>query len=571
MFRLRGAGSTLVALILATAACKETFPSPIPDASAPPPIEANGYTIKRETFVVDGVVPPKNPVSGEATPVELNKTRVVRYRVDSDPPKPARAIIIMMPGFLGGGGSFDALAKAVVRRSAGDEVFEAWAIDRRANFLEDRTGIEAAKAKGDPSIAQKYYFDNVPVDGKTFAGFVTGENAGYASEWGLATTVGDLRNVISVIPQADRAGRVFLLGHSLGASVAEAYAAWDFGTPGYQDLAGLMLVDGVGGKEGDAPSTIDQTQYEQGGGGSLTEPKVGVEKDLRTQKKTLYVLPFLGQKAQVVSEYLALAAVLDPNGIRKDDPQQEDLLAFLLGYRVGTPTDGSPARTKPANITNRAAFGMAFDDPSALLQFTAVNLGAPAGGPLAAYKPLTGDRDLLQPSDPNATYTWTDYDKTQPTENTNLTDFAKSWYAGESCNFGEWYFPQRLQVDVGVATTLNIEDTDFRSAKYGIKAKFGSKIDVPIFGAAFALVKEAKAFDKLKATVSPTIGPSHVGAGKPRSDTSAFRAEVYPTLSHLDGLVGADDTGTEVARFYESVVSFARVNTAPGGVTVPVK
>ena len=44
-----------------------------------------------------------------------------------------------------------------------------------------------------------------------------------------------------------RAGgrRVILGGHSLGASVAEAYASWDFaGRPGYRDLAGLVLIDG---------------------------------------------------------------------------------------------------------------------------------------------------------------------------------------------------------------------------------------------------------------------------------------------------------------------------------------
>jgi pimeloyl-ACP methyl ester carboxylesterase len=38
---------------------------------------------------------------------------------------------------------------------------------------------------------------------------------------------------------------VILGGHSLGASLAAAYAAWDFdGRPGYKDLAGLVLIDG---------------------------------------------------------------------------------------------------------------------------------------------------------------------------------------------------------------------------------------------------------------------------------------------------------------------------------------
>jgi pimeloyl-ACP methyl ester carboxylesterase len=38
---------------------------------------------------------------------------------------------------------------------------------------------------------------------------------------------------------------VFLGGHSWGATIALAYAAWDFqGKPGYRDLKGLILVDG---------------------------------------------------------------------------------------------------------------------------------------------------------------------------------------------------------------------------------------------------------------------------------------------------------------------------------------
>ena len=45
---------------------------------------------------------------------------------------------------------------------------------------------------------------------------------------------------------AHRGGReVILGGHSLGASLTAAYAAWDFnGRPGYKDVDGLVLIDG---------------------------------------------------------------------------------------------------------------------------------------------------------------------------------------------------------------------------------------------------------------------------------------------------------------------------------------
>ena len=75
--------------------------------------------------------------------------QVVRYRVDTgkDAPKPARAILLLMPGFLGGAGSFDSLARAIVRRSTAEAPLEAWALDRRSNLLEDRTGLDAALTK----------------------------------------------------------------------------------------------------------------------------------------------------------------------------------------------------------------------------------------------------------------------------------------------------------------------------------------------------------------------------------------------------------------------------------------
>jgi pimeloyl-ACP methyl ester carboxylesterase len=49
-----------------------------------------------------------------------------------------------------------------------------------------------------------------------------------------------------VVLSAKRQGeRVILGGHSLGASLTVAYASWDFdGHPGYEDLDGLVLIDG---------------------------------------------------------------------------------------------------------------------------------------------------------------------------------------------------------------------------------------------------------------------------------------------------------------------------------------
>ena len=73
----------------------------------------------------------------------------------------------------------------------------------------------------------------------------------------MKVAVEDLRRVIA---QARRHGReVVLGGHSLGASIATAYATWDFnGRAGAKDLSGLVLVDG-----GSGPTTLTAEEATQ--------------------------------------------------------------------------------------------------------------------------------------------------------------------------------------------------------------------------------------------------------------------------------------------------------------------
>ncbi len=461
-----------IVLALPLAACSSS-----PSAPAMPPAsvvvdDPGAVKIRREAFVIDGVVAPANPNGNAATPPEQNKVRVVRYRVDSTPPKPARAIVVMMPGFLGGAGSLDGVARAIVRRSTDTDAFEAWAIDRRSNLLEDTYGEDVAESLHDASYARSYYVDGDPVFGKTFDGFLSGPSLPWASEWGAAVTLGDLRKAIELVPEADRAARVVLLGHSMGGALAEEYAAWDFdGTPGYAELAGLVLVDGETGNEGDPQSPIDQSTYENGAPTSSQGPfpQLGVVKDIRAGN-VFVQLPFLGDKAYAVSEYVAMLARWAPKEVAVD-PGRDDLLAILLGQ--------SPM---PA-LTNRAAFGFAFDSDSCGLQIAAISCGAGTGGAITSYQSALGGT-LVHPSDPSATYDWLEYDATNPKENTSIDDAARAWYEGPQLNFAEWYFPQRLPIDVGAALTLNIPSGDWR-VQYGLLAEHGAQIDIPVLATGF--------------------------------------------------------------------------------------
>src|ERR671938_236530 len=71
----------------------------------------------------------------------------------------------------------------------------------------------------------------------------TAAEAPYAREWGLGLQLEDLRRVVR---RARAGGRrqVLLGGYSVAASMAAAYAAWDFsGRPGYRDIDALLLLD----------------------------------------------------------------------------------------------------------------------------------------------------------------------------------------------------------------------------------------------------------------------------------------------------------------------------------------
>ena len=82
---------------------------------------------------------------------------------------------------------------------------------------------------------------------------------------GLKTQIDDLRAVVSFDSAGRATGTAVLLGHSLGASIVEEYAAWDFaGTAGYSELAGLVLVDGTAREEGKASVPYREDEYVNG-------------------------------------------------------------------------------------------------------------------------------------------------------------------------------------------------------------------------------------------------------------------------------------------------------------------
>ena len=206
---------------------------------------------------------------------DLNRVEYVRTALASAG-GPPRVIVILIPGFLGGAGTFDPIARDLVREYNGS--LEVWAVDRRSSSLEDRRGalharVGAETAGGDlgairQAVAEgvRFYFptstldldedgmpdgpftlpDQVPADGPSgFQRMSQDDVRGFQAHWGVDTYVRDWRElVLAARAIVGEDGLVLFGGHSMGTTWTGVFAAYDF-DPGPGVEAGYQLVDGL--------------------------------------------------------------------------------------------------------------------------------------------------------------------------------------------------------------------------------------------------------------------------------------------------------------------------------------
>lgn len=493
--------------------------------------------IVRELITIDGFDAPPNPTTAADTPTALDRARFVRFRA-STPAEP-RAIVIAMPGIFGGAGSFEPLARSLVRRSLADAApIEVWAIDRRSNALEDLRGMDAAEAEENVDIARGYYFGTDTIGGAAFEGFVDQAELAFMSEWGLATHFGDLRAMIERVPAAARRGHVVLLGHSLGASMAETFAAWTFedGVRGSELLAGLVLVDGAAGE-----TPLTETEYLEGGGSGFM-PITGLT---AIRDETRYIaLPILGVSVYATAEIVAMAAVRSPDEVRVGDRDRDRVIRTLLGYSGTLPP-----------MTNEAVFGFGFDDASNGLSFAAVSMGEPVG-PVEPYESLFGTT-LERPSDRSVTYTWIDAPDASPPEHTPLANLAEAWSSGPT-NFAEWYFPARVSLDLGACAGLAIASDAWQRA-HGLRCGEGAAMDAPVLAIAAGL-RDVASYASSRMRGAP-IGEGRPNAGAARDTDAAYRILDATFMTHIDPLTASDTEANEVP---EAILAFVDANLESG-------
>jgi hypothetical protein len=522
-----------------TDAGADAGPRDWPEAEVPSSTEPEPG-IFRDVFSIPAADAPPNPDTGDDTPSALDRVQIVRFRGDAGE---ARAIVVAMPGLLGGAGSFELLARHIVRRSVeSGEPIEVWAIDRRANLLEDLRGLDAAEATGTLDVARGYYFDGETVGGAAFEGFVAQQDVPFMSEWGLAVHLEDVRAVIETVPASERRARVFLMGHSLGASMTEAFAAWRFeDARGSELLAGIVLIDGA---ISEAP--IEETAYLEGtAGGLMSVPGLTT---IRAAQRYL-ALPILGVEVHARAEMTALGALIAPDDV-EIDRGRASVLATLMSL---------PAARVPS-MTNAAAFGWGFDAASNGLSFAAVSAGQPAGGSVEEYESLFGST-LTRPSDPEATYTWIDALDATPPELTPLANLAHAWVDGRT-NFAEWYFPLRLLLDVSAVGGLATTEGSWQASR-GLRAFDGSEIDAPVLAVGAALAPPER-YDASRARMAP-VGADRPNAGATRDTDAGFRVIDATHMTHIDPLTAADGPANPVPA---AIVEFVLANASAGRVTV---
>jgi pimeloyl-ACP methyl ester carboxylesterase len=177
------------------------------------------------------------------TPAKYNKVGILK--VGS---KKARNVLVLNPGTSASAAYFVPLAKDVVSRAKGWQV---WSVERRENLLEDHSVFNRVKAgTATEQETFDYYLGWLTNPSITNHFRFISEDVSYAKQWGMNTEIQDLRRVVKSAEK--RGGRVVVGGHSLGGSITTAYATWDFkGTPGAKGLSGLVFIDG-----GSSPAPI---------------------------------------------------------------------------------------------------------------------------------------------------------------------------------------------------------------------------------------------------------------------------------------------------------------------------
>jgi pimeloyl-ACP methyl ester carboxylesterase len=428
----------------------------------------------------------------------LNKATYTRFRLrdsrdsdvwdeDSDEgrEKPD-AILILIPGFEGAAGNFRILAQNLLKRAKIDHhlVLEVWAFDRRTHQLQDTSGLERAAEVLDPALGENWLFGTelgLPLDPRLTRRAIfynAQDDVPFLADWTNLVFSQDIDAVVQEARHRARRGNVFLGGHSAGTGFAARYAATDFhitpacsgrAQPGYENLRGLVLLEGRGGTSGASSLTEDSldrmiAKFDGGlygavrdnaprcvdGATPCTIPTEATDCAGQTPAKctlptTSYALVpgLLNPRIFASAQDAAIQSAYDPNG----------------GQTILQLPVGAPGNTPVAKVPDLAALGLAIPPStvegsfgtfldkdgfiaSLFAPFVAMSVGQP--GPVVngiltwkdiLHGPLTPENGLGSPPTTLPGKDWG-----ADLEVTRLDRVLWAFFAGKT-NFTDWYYP----------------------------------------------------------------------------------------------------------------------------------
>ncbi len=332
----RGAGLVIFfcsgMLLLSVAGCYQPG-GPVPEGKHA--AAARAWTMEdvdAEVVMTLGRVHSPAPDGNGVPPGECDWIHYLRFRPaeGSMDPGDADAVIILIPGLLGGAGSLETISRQMVYmalKQRGKRI-EVWAVDRRPNNLEDLTGLNAAEEARDTDVAIDYLYGGAEIGGKRFAGFLGDADVPFLSEFGLELAMNDIYTLITAnFPDpALRRQKVFVGGHSLGGPLTALFAGWDFDgdaatldDAGFMNCAGLIGLDTM--LEADL-SSFTETPAEEVLGADVTaqaaanagELYASLVEGIRKGSLPRIIPPMpLGPEIMAMQELLAMEAAWHPD------------------------------------------------------------------------------------------------------------------------------------------------------------------------------------------------------------------------------------------------------------------
>lgn len=491
---------------------------------------------------------------------DLNQALYVRYALADQLDLQPDAILVAVPGTLGGSHNYLRLAENLMKRGAEqDLVLELWGFERRSNLLEDTEGLDVAEREKNADLAINYLYGDelgleLPPELDRRAVFYEQSDVPFMAEWSPQVHSLDIDAVVERARSSARNGNVFLGGHSAGAGFVTRYAATDFNLsyqgaeePGYAKLNGLVLFEGTGSSVNAAPPTSAELDavIAAADGGLYSAAVAG--------GPSYIVAPGLGPRQVVSSEVTGMQMAFEETINGTQSLLQKAYGADRNGRVNSVYQQVENFNDRPFPVTAGASLGtFQDDDNSADPLFYALSIGAPGTfNAEGLLEWLDNDQPLpaaaLTDNGPAPTSVlaspryWG-----QEVEPTNLGRLTPAFYAGQS-NFSDWYYPSvGLLLGNSASGGANLGlDTSALSLPVALGGRGRSdivnqtqatEIDIPViaFGGSNGLAPLPGFWRPVARSIAPCAAQSCV-AGTPRLISGAADLSAFPEFGGVEG------------------------------------